>query len=105
MKEAFAGYEAVNLATLMPGVTGTVSAPWGTSTGVAVHAARGVVVARLGTVLATRLMTVTVGATPGKGASVGRLVATVGAATVVSWQLSTRVAISPPPWWWRLLHQ
>ena len=105
MKEAFAGYEAVNLATLMPGVTGTVSAPWGTSTGVAVHAARGVVVARLGTVLATRLMTVTVGATPGKGAFVGRLVATVGAATVVSWQLSTRVAISPPPWWWRLLHQ
>lgn len=103
--QAFAGYEAVDLATLTPRVSGTVAAPWGMSSGIAVHAAHGFVVARLGTTLTARLILAPIGSTPPKGASVGRVIAATGGAAVVSWALATSGAISAPSWWWRLLHQ
>jgi len=103
--QAFAGYVAVDLATLTPRVTGSVSVPWGLSTSVAAQAARGVVVARLGTTVTTRLIQDPVGPTPSRGVRVGRVIATTEDAPVVSWSVATTGSISPPPWWWRLLHQ
>ena len=102
---AFSGYAAVDLATVPLHVTGTVSTPWEKSAGIAVRGTRGVIVVRLGSVLAAHPVLTSVGATPRAGVTAGRLLATLGSRTVASWRLETTSAIDPPQWWWRLLHE
>jgi D-alanyl-D-alanine carboxypeptidase (penicillin-binding protein 5/6) len=104
VQTVFAGYAAVRVGSASIPVTGSLSAPWGTSTGVLVSGPDRVVLLRLGDPLTvtTRVRPVTVPAPAGTVA--GTVTVSAGGTVVGQWTLITASAIDAPSTWWRLLN-
>ena len=104
VRDAFAGFTAVDLATLPPPVVhGSAVEPWGAAVPLTARAATGIVVVRLGQRLALNVSVVAPVAVPEAGALVAELRGALGAGRSVSWPVVTGAAVAPPSLWWRLL--
>ncbi len=103
---AFRRYAAVDLGSLSPAVTGSVSTAWGDATPVVVAAhARDVALVRAGASLRLTLIRVTPPVAPiGSGVTLARLTGVVDANTSVTWQIVSQDAVPGPSLWWKLLH-
>jgi D-alanyl-D-alanine carboxypeptidase (penicillin-binding protein 5/6) len=96
-------FNAVDLASLAPSVTGSISSRWGAGARLGVvPGARRVVVVRRGTAMRVTLSVMSPPAPLARGARVGRLQADTAAGTVVTWGLDALGPVAEPPWWWRL---
>ncbi len=103
---AFKRYVAVDLGSLSPVVTGSVTTAWGDATQVVVAGhASDMALVRPGSSLRLTLIRVTRPVAPiGSGATLARLTGTAGANTSVTWQIVSRGAVPGPSLWWKLLH-
>jgi serine-type D-Ala-D-Ala carboxypeptidase (penicillin-binding protein 5/6) len=100
---ALDGYVAVNLASLLPAVTGIISTKWGSQAGVAVfESPPDIQVVRAGAVLHLTVGTLQPVAPFGAGATVGRVAGALKSDTVVTWRVVTTGAIAGPSLWWKL---
>ena len=104
MSAAFAGYVAVDISTVTPDVTGTVTEPWGARSGVAVRPPHGIVVTRVGAAVGLTLVTRQPGAAPAAATVVARLVAVPPAGARLTWAVVTSRSVAGPDWWWHLLN-
>jgi serine-type D-Ala-D-Ala carboxypeptidase (penicillin-binding protein 5/6) len=100
---ALDGYVAVNLASLLPAVTGIISTKWGSQARVAVfESPPDIQVVRAGAVLHLTVGTLQPVAPFGAGATVGRVAGALKSDTVVTWRVVTTGAIAGPSLWWKL---
>jgi D-alanyl-D-alanine carboxypeptidase (penicillin-binding protein 5/6) len=100
---ALDGYLAVDLARLLPTVTGIVSTRWGTHARVAVsERPPDVQVVRAGAVLHLAVATLQPVAPFAAGAMVGRVAGAWNSDTVVTWRVVSTGAVAGPSLWWKL---
>jgi serine-type D-Ala-D-Ala carboxypeptidase (penicillin-binding protein 5/6) len=100
---ALDGYVAVNLAGLVPAVTGIISTKWGSQARVAVsESPPDIQVVRAGAVLHLTVGTLQPVAPFGEGATVGRVAGALKSDTVVTWRVVSTGAIAGPSLWWKL---
>jgi serine-type D-Ala-D-Ala carboxypeptidase (penicillin-binding protein 5/6) len=101
---ALTSYVAVDLATLLPAVTGSIATPWGSRAGVDIAAPPGaLVLVHPGAVLQLTVTTLSPGAPIRFGATVGRVTAALNADTAVTWRVVSSGAVAGPSLWWRLV--
>ena len=103
---AFRRYVAVDVGSLTPEVTGSVSTAWGDTAQVTVAAhARDVALVYAGASLRLTLIRVAPPVAPiASGATVARLTGMIDAKTTVTWEIVSGGAIAGPSLWWKLLH-
>lgn len=104
VQTALAQYAAVRVGSSSIPLSGRLSAPWGTSTGVLVSGPDRVVLLRLGDplVVTTHLRAVTAPAPAGTAA--GDVTVSAGGTVVGQWTLVTTSAVDEPSAGWRLLN-
>jgi D-alanyl-D-alanine carboxypeptidase (penicillin-binding protein 5/6) len=103
---ALRGFTPVRPGALAPAVDGTVTAPWGGSTPVALGdpTAPQPWVASAGSDLALRVSTAPAAAPLAAGAVVGRVEALAGGTLIATWPVQVLRAVPAPDWTWRLEH-
>jgi len=103
---AFRRYAAVDLGSVSPGVTGTLSTAWGDATPVVVAThARDIALVRVGASLRLTLVRLTTpGAPIGSGVTLARLTGMLDPKTSVTWLVISQDAVPGPSLWWKLLH-
>jgi len=103
---AFRRYAAVDLGSVSPGVTGTLSTAWGDATPVVVAThARDIALVRVGASLRLTLVRITTPAVPiGSGVTLARLTGQLDPKTSVTWLVISQDAVPGPSLWWKLLH-
>ncbi|HEY6379717.1 MAG TPA: hypothetical protein VI316_11120 [Candidatus Dormibacteraeota bacterium] len=106
VNSALSGFTPVRPGALAPTVDGTVTAPWGASTPVALGdpTAPQPWVASAGTDLVLRVSTAPAAAPLAAGAVVGRVEALAGGTLIATWPVQVLHAVPAPDWTWRLEH-
>jgi serine-type D-Ala-D-Ala carboxypeptidase (penicillin-binding protein 5/6) len=100
---ALKGYVAVDLARLLPAVSGSVATRWGSRARVALAAQPGdLEVVHAGAVLHLTVTTLQPTAPIRSGAMVGRVNGALNGDTMVTWRVVSSGAIAGPSLWWRL---
>jgi D-alanyl-D-alanine carboxypeptidase (penicillin-binding protein 5/6) len=101
---AFNSYEAVDLAELMPAVSGTISTPWGDGTSVALDDnVTGWLFVRTGAVLTFRATSTSPAAPFKSGTTVGTVTGLLSGKTVVTWKVVSTGPVAAPSAWWKLV--
>jgi serine-type D-Ala-D-Ala carboxypeptidase (penicillin-binding protein 5/6) len=96
-------YVAVDLAGLLPAVTGSIATRWGSRARVVLSEQSGdVEVVRSGAVLHLTVTTLRPVAPFGSGVVVGRVTCALNATTTVTWRVVSSSAIAGPSLWWKL---
>jgi D-alanyl-D-alanine carboxypeptidase (penicillin-binding protein 5/6) len=100
---ALAGYAAVDLGALSPGVSGSISTRWGSRSFVALakHATE-VVLLRAGAMLRLEVIVLSPRAPIASGATVGKVTGVLDANTSITWKVVSTSAIAAPSPWWKL---
>jgi D-alanyl-D-alanine carboxypeptidase (penicillin-binding protein 5/6) len=100
---ALAGYAAVDLGALSPGVSGSISTRWGSRAFVslATHATD-VVLLRAGAVLRIHVTVLSPRVPIAAGATVGEVTGILDADTSITWNVVGTSAIPAPSPWWKL---
>jgi D-alanyl-D-alanine carboxypeptidase (penicillin-binding protein 5/6) len=100
---AFAGYAAIDLAALSPGVSGSISTRWGSRSFVAIakHASD-VVLVRAGANLRLAVIELSPTAPIPSGSTVGEITGVLDANTSITWRLVSTSAVDTPSPWWKL---
>jgi D-alanyl-D-alanine carboxypeptidase (penicillin-binding protein 5/6) len=100
---ALDGYVAVNLAGLLPAVSGIISTRWGGHARVVLSEQRpDIRVVRAGATLRLTVTTLQPVAPFGSGVMVGRVDGTLNTDTLVTWPVVSSGAIAGPSLWWKL---
>jgi serine-type D-Ala-D-Ala carboxypeptidase (penicillin-binding protein 5/6) len=101
VRSALAGYVAVDLAHVHPAVTGRVTAPWGSASGLVTTAGSQVVDVRRGVDIPLLLSAVPLSGCDSAGCVVGRVTGRFNGAPL-AWNVVTTSPIGPPNPWQRL---
>jgi len=99
---AFAGYATVDLTSVLTGVTGSVTAPWGAHTGLLAQHLSRIALVRGSLTLQLAVSTVHLAAPIAAGTTAAVVSASAAAVPSITWRLVTTMPVPGPSWTWRL---
>ena len=103
-RAALSAYAAVDVASVTPGVRGSVDAAWGARSSVASRPLRTTVLTRVGEPLDLAVTSKALPVQPHAGTVVAQLRGSSSNGVRVVWSVVTTADMAGPDWWWHLLH-